>query len=236
MGLKYIIIEKDSHTVSDLKQLIRQNTSWNGKAVFSDAWEALDYLKNEPVDLVFLDLNLPGSEAMKIAAMIPQITKIIFTSCDNEQAGESYNYPGIDYLLKPFRLKRFLTTVQKVEGFFSGFNAGNTYRGKPEQNFVFMKSGKTLIKVYLDEIQYFEAKSEYVLVVTNNQKFLVYRRLKEIQSLLLHPFIRVHNSFIINSNWLIKIQDNHIHVADKLIPISIKFRKEILDFVQKRTF
>ena len=236
MGLNYIIIEQDGDAVSDLKQLIKQNTSWRGKAIFSDGWEALDYLKNEPVDLIFLDLGLPGSEGMKIAAMIPQVTKIIFTSHDDEQAIESYNYSGIDYLLKPFKMKRFLTMVQKVESFFAGINANNTCRNKPEQNFVFMKSGKTFIKVYLDEILYFEAKSEYVLVVTNNQKFLVYKRLKEIQNLLLHPFIRVHNSFIINSNWLIKIQDNHIYVADKHIPISVKFRKEILDFVQQRTF
>ncbi len=99
-----------------------------------------------------------------------------------------------------------------------------------------MKTGKTLKKIRLDDIQYIEGEKEYVKLVGVTDEILLYRRLKEIEEQLPDFFIRVHNSFILNSRQIIKIEDNHVYIKDKRIPIGDKFREKFMAAIQKRMF
>ncbi len=102
--------------------------------------------------------------------------------------------------------------------------------------YFFVKSGKELRKILLEEIQYFEGEKEYVRLVTPTEQLLIYRRLKEIEDQLAPPFVRVHNSYIVNTKQLNKIQDNHIYIANKQIPISEKFKDKFMAVIQQRIF
>ena len=126
--------------------------------------------------------------------------------------------------------------MQKIDGYFSTHHAGEKTFPAPGKEYFFVKSGKELRRILLEDIQYFEGEKEYVRVVTPTSQLLIYRRLKDIDEQLTAPFVRVHNSYIVNTKQLNKIQDNHIYIANKQIPISEKFKDRFMAVIQQRIF
>ena len=236
MSLSCIIIDDEPNAVNLLEILIHQTTDWQLLAKCYDALEAMAFLKKNRVDFIFLDINMPQLTGMELAAILPKETKIVFTTAYSEYAAESYTFQTIDYLLKPITLKRFLTSTQKIESHFGKKEAVEMPAAVPEKEYFFVKSGKTLSKIRLEDILYFEGEKEYARLVTGTGELLIYRRLKDIEEQLPLPFIRVHNSYIVNTKQLEKIQDNHIYIAGKQIPISEKFKAELMAVIQQRIF
>ncbi|RYU90511.1 response regulator transcription factor [Mucilaginibacter terrigena] len=236
MNLKCIIIDDEPNAVSLLEVLIAQTTQWQLLGKCYNALEAIDFLKKHTVDFIFLDINMPHLTGMELAGLLPKETKIVFTTAYAEHAAESYAFQTIDYLLKPITLKRFLAATQKIEAAFGRQVIMEKTEGKPDDDYFFVKSGKTLRKILLDEVLYFEGEKEYVRLVTGTEELLIYRRLKEIETQLPQPFIRVHNSYIVNTKRLNKIQDNHIYIGDKQIPVSDKFREGFMEMIRQRIF
>jgi len=235
MNLTCVIIDDEPNAVNLLEILVQQNTKWRVLAKCYDALEAMAFLKDNKADFIFLDINMPQLTGMELAGLLPHETRIVFTTAYSEHAAESYTFQTIDYLLKPITLKRFLAAMQKIENYFSTRNVPD--KGLPAgKEYFFVKSGKELRKILLEDIQYFEGEKEYVRVVTTNSHMLIYRRLKDIDEQLSAPFVRVHNSYIVNTKQLHKIQDNHIYIADKKIPISEKFKDNFMAVIQQRIF
>jgi two-component system LytT family response regulator len=236
MNLSCIIIDDEPDAIALVELLIRQSTTWDLKAKCYDALEALAFLKSNTIDFIFLDINMPRLTGIELATLLPPRTKIVFTTAYSEYAVESYSFQTLDYLLKPITLKRFLTSVEKIEQHF--LKPMPEYLPNAEQGpeFFFVKSGKTLRKILLKDILYFEGEKDYVRLATNQEQMLVYRRLKDVEEQLKSPFIRVHNSYIINYEQLSKIEDNHIFIADKRIPISEKFRERFMEVIAKNKF
>jgi DNA-binding LytR/AlgR family response regulator len=236
MNLSCIIIDDEPDAIDLVELLIKQSTTWTLKAKCYDALEALAFLKMNRVDFIFLDINMPKLTGIELATLLPPRTKIVFTTAYSEYAAESYSFQTIDYLLKPITLKRFLAAVEKIEQHF--LKSGPEYPPNAEQDpeFVFVKSGKTLRKILLKDILYFEGEKDYVRLATGQEQILIYRRLKDMEEQLKSPFIRVHNSYIINYEQLSKIEDNHIYIADKRIPVSEKFRERFMEVINKNKF
>ena len=236
MNLSCIIIDDEPDAVELVELLIKQSTTWVLKAKCYNALEALAFLKMNQVDFIFLDINMPKLTGMELATLLPPRTKIVFTTAYSEYAVESYSFHTIDYLLKPITLKRFLASVEKIEQHF--LKPRPEYLPNAEQGpeFFFVKSGKTLRKILLKDILYFEGEKDYVRLATGQEQMLIYRRLKDMEEQLKSPFIRVHNSYIINYQQLSKIEDNHIYIADKRIPVSEKFRERFMEVINKNKF
>lgn len=236
MNLSCIIIDDEPNAVNLLEILVQQSTQWQLKAKCYNALEALAFLKNHKVDFIFLDINMPQLTGMELAGLLPPQTKIVFTTAYSEYAAESYTYQTIDYLLKPITLKRFLAAMQKIEAYFGKTEQLVPKTQADDEGYFFVKSGKVLRRILLDEILYFEGEKEYVRLVTAQEQLLIYRRLKDIEEQLSAPFVRVHNSYIVNTKQLAKIQDNHIYIADKHIPVSEKFKDGFMAIINKRIF
>ena len=236
MNLSCIIIDDEPNAVNLLEILIGQNTKWNLMAKCYDALEAIAFLKENKPDFIFLDINMPQLSGMELAGLLSKDTKIVFTTAYSEYAAESYTFQTIDYLLKPITLKRFLEAMQKIEAYFTFHATSNSALPANGSEYFFVKSGKVLRKILMEEIQYFEGEKEYVRLVTPNEQLLIYRRLKEIEEQLNSPFVRVHNSYIVNTKQIIKIQDNHIYIAAKQIPISEKFKDKFMAVISQRIF
>ncbi|HEX4852496.1 MAG TPA: LytTR family DNA-binding domain-containing protein [Puia sp.] len=236
MNLTCIIIDDEPDAVNLVELLIKQNTTWTLKAKCYDALEALTFLKLNQVDFIFLDINMPKLTGLELATLLPPRTKIVFTTAYSEYAFDSYSFQTIDYLLKPITLKRFLASVEKIEQHFSKPRPEYLPNAEEGPTFFFVKSGKTLRKILLKEILYFEGEKDYVRMATSQEQILVYRRLKDMEEQLKSPFIRVHNSYIINYEQLSKIEDNHIYIGDKRIPISEKFRERFMEVIRKNKF
>jgi DNA-binding LytR/AlgR family response regulator len=227
-------VDDEPNAVNLLEVLIGQTTEWQLLAKCLNALDAISFLKNNQVDLVFLDIEMPLLSGMELAGLLPADTAIVFTTAYKEHAAESYSFNTIDYLLKPITLKRFIASTKKIENYFQ--NLLPTKDTEDEDGYFFAKTGTELRKILLAEILYFESQKEYVKIVTSKFEVLTYRRLKDIEAQLKPPFTRVHNSFIVNIKQLSKIQASSIFIGEKQIPIGEKFRDELMAIIQKRTF
>ena len=236
MNLSCIIVDDEPNAVNLLEILIKQNTKWGLLGKCYDALETISFLKENKPDFIFLDINMPQLTGMELAGLLSKDTKIVFTTAYSEYAAESYSFQTIDYLLKPITLKRFLAAMQKIESYFSSHDGNEKLIQAGGKEYFFVKSGKEFRRILLEEIQYFEGEKEYVRLVTTNGQLLIYRRLKDIDEQLAPPFVRVHNSYIVNTKQLHKIQDNHIYIANKQIPISEKFKDKFMAVIQQRIF
>ena len=237
MSLRCLIVDDEPNAVSLLEMFIRQNTSWELAGKCYDAPEALSFLKTHPVDLIFLDINMPHLTGMEMAALLPPSTSIVFTTAYSEYAADSYGFPTIDYLLKPITLKRFYAALQKIEAHFAKPETPATDAPPAAgEEYFFIKSGRMLHKVLLKDILYFEGEKEYARLVTPTQRLLIYRRLKDIGEQLSSSFARVHNSYIVNIARLDSIRDNHVFIGSKQIPISEKFREAFMNRIKEKVF
>lgn len=228
-----MVVDDEPNAVNLLEVLIGQSTSWELVARCYNSLQAISFLKNNTVDLVFLDINMPLLTGMELAALLPADTAIVFTTAHSDHAAESYTYNTLDYLLKPITLKRFLSAVKKIEKHFQP--AGSPAEPQKVNGYFFVKSGTQLHRILLQEILFFESRKEYVRVVAQTSDVLTYRRLKDIEAQLPPPFTRVHNSYIVNLAQINRIQDNHIHIGDTQIPIGEKFKEGVMEMVRRRT-
>jgi DNA-binding LytR/AlgR family response regulator len=237
-------VDDEPNAVNLLEVLIGQTTGWQLLAKCLNALDAIAFLKNNDVELVFLDIEMPLLNGMELAGLLSVDTAIVFTTAYKEHAADSYSFNTIDYLLKPITLKRFIASTKKIEHYFQHLLPGERKEvaeriaaaATDEDGYFFAKTGNALRKILLDEILYFESQKEYVKIVTAKFEVLTYRRLKDIEAQLKPPFIRVHHSFIVNIKQLSKIQAGAVYIGDIAIPISDKFRDELMAIIQKRTF
>src|SRR5258708_8314335 len=156
MSLSCIIIDDEPNAVNLLEILIHQTTDWQLMAKCYDALEGMAFLKKNKVDFIFLDINMPQLTGMELAALLPDETKIVFTTAYSEYAAESYTFQTIDYLLKPITLKRFLSSTQKIDSYFGKRHVVEAPAPAHEKEYFFIKSGKTLSRIRLEDIFYFE--------------------------------------------------------------------------------
>ena len=236
MNLRCMIVDDEPNAVNLLEVLIGQSTPWQLLTKCYNALEAISFLKDNTVDLIFLDINMPLLTGMELAGLLSDETAIVFTTAHFEHAAESYSFNTIDYLLKPITLKRFLAATKKIETHFQSRMPTTGKEVEKGNEYFFVKSGSELRKILLPEILFFESRKEYVRVVTRTFEVLTYRRLKDIESQLNMPFARVHNSFIVNIMQMDKILDNHIHIGKVQIPIGEKFRDGLMEMIRKKTF
>jgi DNA-binding LytR/AlgR family response regulator len=229
-------VDDEPNALNLLEVLIGQTTQWRLLAKCLNALEAISFLKNNEVDLVFLDIEMPLLNGMEMAGLLSADTAIVFTTAYKEHAADSYSFNTIDYLLKPITLKRFIASTKKIENYFQNGLPREKQDAEDEDGYFFAKTGTELRKILLADILYFESQKEYVKIVTGKFEVLTYRRLKDIEAQLKPPFTRVHNSFVVNIRQLSKIQAGFIYIGEKQIPIGDKFRDELMAIVQKRTF
>ena len=231
-----MIVDDEPNAVNLLEVLIGQTTPWQLVARCYNALEAITFLKDNAVDLIFLDINMPLLTGMELAGLLSDQTAIVFTTAHSEHAAESYTFNTIDYILKPITLKRFLAATKKIDAYFRPRLPVTEKTEETTSEYFFVKSGTELRKILLPEILFFESRKEYVRVVTKTFEVLTYRRLKDIEAQLALPFTRVHNSYIVNIRQMNKIQDNQIYIGDVQIPIGEKFREGVMEMIRKKTF
>ena len=236
MNLRCIIVDDEPNALNLLEVLIGQTTGWQLLAKCLNALDAISFLKNNEVDLVFLDIEMPMLSGMELAGLLSADTAIVFTTAYKEHAAESYTFNTIDYLLKPITLKRFIASTKKIENYFQNLHMAERKDVEQGDGYFFVKTGTELRKILLADILWFESQKEYVKIVTGTFEILTYRRLKDIEAQLKPPFVRVHNSYIVNISQLSKIQAGSIYIGEMQIPIGDKFRDELMTIIQKKTF
>lgn len=183
----------------------------NLQASFTNAFEALNYLKNERVDLLFLDINMPDISGIDFLKALTDPPLVIFTTAYSEYALESYELDAIDYLLKPFEFGRFLKAVNKA----------NEKLGQKADDAIFVKSGYEYHRIRFEDLKYLKAEGNYIQFVTTNEKLLSRMTMKEAEvEVGNNHFIKVHRSYIINTHFVDKIEKHQLHIGEEIIPIN----------------
>jgi DNA-binding LytR/AlgR family response regulator len=205
-----------------------------GKA--NNAFEALNILHQEKIDILFLDIKMPSLSGLDMLKTLQNQPKVIFTTAFSEFGVESYEYGIIDYLLKPIAFERFLKSVNKILIPKSEelSTVGIENRAEIEPAFIFFKADKKIHKYHFVDILFIEGSGNYIKIHTQNEKpLMVLNKLTELQEKLpAKQFIRVHKSFIINISHIHKIEGNMINLKDKVIPISATFKANLEGLIQ----
>lgn len=189
------------------------------KANFTDAFKAMAYLQQEPVDLLFLDIKMPDISGMELMRCINKKPMVIFTTAYSEHAVESFELDAVDYLLKPFSLARFIKACNKANELFLLRENVND-----KKSYLFVKTGYEQVRVNFDEICYLEATGNYVNFVLTDSTVLSRMTITEAEALLpADKFIRIHRSFIAAHNKIEKIERHQISVNGAVLPVGSSY-------------
>jgi len=188
-----------------------------------DAFEAIDLLQRESVDVVFLDINMPKLSGFEFLKTLSNPPKVIVTSAYREYALDGYEFDVIDYLLKPFSLERFIRAVNKIS--FS----------KPElksnaeslAKYIFIKGDKKQHQVDVSDILFIEASGNYCKVYLENETIVTLQKISYFEAELSTAFIRIHKSFIVSKEKIKTIGGGSIHLASHKVPIGLTYKSAV---------
>jgi len=230
-----LIVDDEPHAVKLLEDHINKIPFLQLKQKCFDAFEVTEYFEKAQADLIFMDIEMPQMSGMELATVLPKNQPIIFTTAYSSYALEGYEFNGLDYLLKPITFKRFAQAVSKAQDYFSLLKQPVNFKENDiSPDYIFVKSGKQVIKINYDSILYFEANKEYVNIVAKEGHSLIFKRMKQLETQLPSNFIRIHNSYIVNINQIQKIVDNHVLIDKAKLPASAGYREQLLKIIDQK--
>ncbi|AUC23646.1 DNA-binding response regulator [Polaribacter sejongensis] len=227
-----IIIDDEKMARAIIKTLCNEVKSLNVVEEFSGAIEAMKYLIENTVDLIFLDIHMPGFSGLDFIKTLKNPPKIILTTSDPKFAIEAFEYDFIvDYLLKPLGLPRFKKAILKAETKTISINEPKkeVVESKKVDNDFYINIDRRLIKIDLPSIYLIEAKGDYIKIKTETKDYTVHSTLKKIEEKLPESlFLKIHRSYIINIKKIIDIEDNSVLIKKDVIPVSRSKRPELM--------
>ncbi len=198
------------------------------QACFTDAVKGLEYIKENPVQILFLDIKMPDISGMELATLLPKQTLVIFTTAYSEHAVKSFELDAVDYLLKPFNLSRFLKACQKAQEWHILKN------GQTEEKAIFIKTGYEQVKINFEDLLFCEAAGNYVTFHLPKEKILSRMTFGETETILPNTFIRTHRSFTVNKSQIEKIERHQVTVqGGKCVPISGSYYDDLMKALGK---
>ena len=198
------------------------------RAEFTDAFQAMEYLQKQPVDLIFLDIKMPDISGIDFLNSLNKKPMVIFTTAYTEHAVRSFELDAIDYLLKPFSLSRFIKGCNRAYELFQLRNKSRS------DDYIFLKTGYEQEKVNFADILYLEAAGNYVSFILRDKSLLSRMTFAELEAILpRNKFIRVHRSYMAAVSNIDKIERHQIHVNGIVLPVSESYMQNLRD-MEKR--
>jgi two-component system LytT family response regulator len=221
--IKCIIIEDEPLAVKVLSDYILQTPFLELKGSFKDAILAPDYLRDNAIDLIFLDIHLPKLKGMAFLKTLTHSPAVIITTAYHQYAVEGFDQNVTDYLLKPFEFDRFLTAVTKVKTAQTEKQKSN--ESQETKDFIFLNVQKKKVKILFSEIVYIESQREYIKIVTTKKQYISKMSTHEIEDLLpANLFKRIHRSFIVSISKIESYTAEMVEVNGVSIPIGRGYR------------
>lgn len=211
----------------------------NLRQTFENPLEALDFLKNNAVDLIFLDIQMDELNGIQFLHVLKNKPMVVFTTAYDQYALEGYELDVADYLVKPFTFERMLKSVEKVCDQLMG-RAPELIKNIPEpatngDDFVFVKSEYHIERVNLCELLYIEGMGDYMMFHTRQKKIMSLQTFKKVEEALPNNrFIRVHKSFMVALDKIDKIENNRVYIGERIIPVGDSYRKPFYNVLDKQ--
>lgn len=233
-----LICDDEQHAVDTLVHYVSQTPHLQLIKATTDPHEALALVTRQPVDLLFLDVQMPGLTGLEIIKQIDKKIKVILCTAYSEFAFEGYEHDVIDYLMKPVAYPRFLKAVQKASNALAA-----EYVAAPnddvEEDYIFVKSeykGK-MLKINLADIDYIEGMKNYVAIYRGKEKILALLNMKDLEERLpKKKFIRVHKSYIIALSRVSAIEGNHVVLQNitASVPLGESYKPVFMDKIRNK--
>lgn len=234
MTLNCAIIDDEPLAAELLASYAKKTPFINLIGTYNSAINGMKDLRENPADLIFLDIQMPELSGIEFAKILPKETKVIFTTAFNQYAIDGYKVNATDYLLKPISYEDFLNATNKVLEWFTIVKKQEIYR---KDRFMFVKSDYKLVKVAFDDILYIEGLKDYVRIyLDNGDKIMSLMNMKKLEDYLPQPeFMRTHRSYIVNMRKITIIDRFRIVFGDIYIPISESYKEEVQSYFDKHT-
>ena len=235
MTLKCAIIDDEPLAAELLSSYVKKTPELNLVGCFNSAVAAMKTLREEPADLLFLDIQMPELSGLEFAHLLPQQTRIVFTTAFDRYALDGYKVNAVDYLLKPISYKDFMKTVNKVINLVSREHVCKILN---QDKYIYVKSDYKLHRVMFDHILYVEGVKDYVKFYVENERksILSLMNMKNLEDYLPQPqFMRVHRSFIVNTQKISQIDRGRIVVNDIYIPVSESYKERVQNYLDAHT-
>lgn len=229
MAIKTILIEDNKMEAAVIEQYCSNQDSIDLKSTFVNGSEAITYLSQNKVDLMFLDIEMPDMTGLELIDKISFLPQIIITTANQEYAYDAFEYEVVDFLKKPITLPRFNKTIDKV---LSNYEMRNKVALSSAATELYVKTDGKYIRVPYSDVLYFENVGDYIKVITTNGMHIIYGALKSLAQRLSYPrFLKVHRSFIVNLDKIVDIEDNSLVIGKKVIPISRAHKPVIMNSI-----
>lgn len=231
--IKTVIIDDEPKAIDVIKRYCNDSEAIEVLATFRSPVKAIEFLQEEVVDLVFLDINMPKLNGLEFLNVLETKPKVIFTTAYSEYALESYNYDTIDYLVKPIEFQRFLKAITKAKAvIFSSKESSSAATETNEDKIIYIKSGSQLHKVKVNDILYLEKDGNYLTFYTKDKKILSRQNMKDIFDVLdPEKFLRVHKSYVVGIQHMDIIETHQIKIGNTKIPVGRNYREELMNLV-----
>lgn len=233
-----IIIDDEPLAREAIEMLINQTEGLDLIGSFNSPEAVKNFMESNTVELIFLDIQMPGINGIEFARTIPKETFVIFTTAYSEFATDSYEVDAIDYLIKPVKLERFQKAVEKARTYAKLFKAdyANNNIEQVADDFFFVKADRRIFKVYFNNILFIQGLKDYVVMHSENQKVITAMNIKTIYDQLPKDmFVRVSKSYVINVKHIGSIDNNTVYIGANEIPIGSIYRDFFFnEFVTKR--
>jgi DNA-binding LytR/AlgR family response regulator len=225
-----LIVDDEPIAQDILKDFISKVDYLNLVGCSSNANEAFNEVQQKSIDLIFLDINMPGIDGMAFAKIIPKEIHVIFTTAYREYAIEGFDLQAADYLLKPIPFDRFLKAVAKVKDSISKIDS--EIQSKPE--FLFVRQERKMEKIELGEILFVESYSDYIKIHLKDRMLVVRESISNFEKKLPESqFIRFHRSFIGNISAIDSYTHEFLEIGGKALTISRSYKEEVLNRLQQ---
>lgn len=231
--LKCLIIDDEDLALDILQEHISKIEFLELVARCNTAVEAYNILSSQPIDIIFIDIQMPEITGTDFIRNLSNPPKVIFTTAYREYAVEGFDLNATDYLLKPISFQRFLKAVNKLKNTVSE----NAEKSTPEikvtetntEQFFYIKSGKKMVKIVVDDILYVESLTSFVYIHTINSRLTCYKSISEFERNLKDlNFIRIHRAFLVAVKYIEAYSANHVEVMRKSLPVGRLYKNEVI--------
>ena len=234
MTINCAIIDDEPLAAGLLKSYAEKTPFLHLTGAYGSAVEAMKELRDNPVQLLFLDIQMPELSGIEFAKILPHETKVIFTTAFQQYALEGYKVSALDYLMKPISYDDFLRASNKALEWFSTIQKQEVYA---RDRFMFVKSDYKLVRVNLDDILYIEGLKDYVRIyLDSGEKIMSLMNMKKLEDYLPRPeFLRTHRSYIVHMTRAQQIDRFRIVFGSEYIPVSDSYKNDVQLYFDQHT-
>jgi two-component system, LytTR family, response regulator len=238
LNISCLIVEDEPLARNLLTDYVRKVSYLNLVKACASPLEAIEELRKTPVDLLFLDVQMPEITGISFLKSLQKKPLVVLTTAYSQYALEGYELDVTDYLLKPITFERFLKAVDKVSQRLSSTSSpvqvvGEKAITESTPSYIFVKDGTKLVKVRWEDILYVEGLKDYVTIHTKQQKVISLQRMKLLEEQLpTDKFIRIHNSFIVALEAIDSVHKDKVQIGEAFIPVGDTYKKTFREFIE----